>query len=315
MRLSVIINSQARHHDFLKKHLEKSLSDLGIIQFHETNSHKHAIQLSSNSVEQSDIIIAVGGDGHINEVINGIFSRELHNINDSNYFDHSLFPQKSFPLLTFLPAGTGNDYARSFPISKSITKLKGRIIRNRIKYVDLGLIRYQNFRGETQYRIFNNVTDVGIGAFVLNKIHHLPRWLNPNIAYFYAILSTLVTFRYKNILVRTDAFEWHDLSTSIAISKGNYFGSGIGIAPQSSLDNGFFGITILGKVGPKEFLFNLSTLKNGEKIIHPEIIYEKAKRVFVDCIQEKLPIQMDGELIGTTPAEFILLPQKVGILI
>lgn len=314
MKIQFVINRKSKMYPAIIPKLKTHFEELGKIDFSITDYPGHAIQLSHEN-RHVDVMVAVGGDGHINEVINGIFFEDLKTINDSNYFNSEMIQNTQKPLFAFLPAGSGNDFARSFDFTNSIPALKKRILSEKVQLVDLGLIRFHSFEGETRYRLFNNVTDVGVGAFVLQNYHHLPSWLNPNVGYFWAVLKTLSTFRYRKMLVRTEKFMWDDLSTSIVVANGTYFGSGIGIAPQATPTDGMFGLTILGKVGPKEFLFNISELKNGKPITHPEIIYEKAERVLIDAHSEELPVQMDGELIGKTPVEFVILPKKLKMLI
>ncbi|GAB4168304.1 MAG: diacylglycerol kinase family lipid kinase [Calditrichia bacterium] len=317
MKIIFIVNSQVRKRKKIIDQIVDSFQNDHQIEIWQTEFFQHAIQFGERAIETNpDIIVAVGGDGHINEVINGLFAKQLRIIkgNPLLYENLKLAPLSKVKF-AFLPTGTGNDYARSFRIGPGIKKIKNRIENLHVKHIDLGLIRFIDFDGNIEFRIFNNITDIGIGAYVLQRIKSMPPWLNANIAYFYGILSTLFTFRYKRIHIETDVFNWNDEAISVAIAKGTFFGSGIGIAPQAQLTDNAFAVTIIGKVGPKEFLKYFSSLKRGEQIIDPEIIYEKASMIKITSEEDKnLPVQMDGELIGTTPVEFKILPNVLQII-
>lgn len=315
MRILVLINNLCRNRERIFRQLKKELPSLGQVSFAFTSGREDAIVLSHSFSRSYDVIVAVGGDGHINEVINGLFAPVLRNLNDSNYFcTESFFRERSTPL-AILPAGTGNDYVRTFSITHRIEDLKHRLRRFQVKPVDLGLIRYRTWDHRTGFRLFDNITDIGIGAEVLARVEDTPDWVGGNVAHILAIWNTLYRFSLKPLIVHTDQFDYRGSLASIVIAKGKYFGSGIGIAPQSIPDDGQFGVTIIGKVGPKEFVRFLAPLKKGKKVSHQEIHYLKASRIVVQSLEREFPVQMDGEFLGTTPVEFLVIPKILPLVI
>jgi len=283
MRVIFILHGAKRGVRKLPSELNKFLSsDLQFFYLFTTNCGSGK-QIAYENADKADLFVVVGGDGLLNEALNGlmIFKREN--------------PEKPSPALGLLPHGSGNDFSRSFNWKrKSVEDLFNRLHKKRFVEVDVGTITHAN--GHIEY--FLNEASTGISADVVERVSKMPNFLNGNVRFGWAILECFIRYKKRKISLKTANFEWDEKTLLIACSNGRYFGSGIAIAPDADLTDDFLNIIVIGNVSIWDYLKQLSKLRRGIKIIHPQVHYITTKQL---QLSGDWKMEKDGEIGGDLP--------------
>lgn len=290
-KLCFIINSSSRKYQIIKNEIFRDFSDMTHEVFM-TKCIGHGSILAEKAIKSGfRHIIAIGGDGTLNEVLNGILtaSEELDVL------------EKDRIRLGVIPAGTGNDFIKTIKSPITLSALKDSIRKDRTNWVDIGILKYQNTDGMTDQRYFINVVDVGLGGLVAKKLSHSTRRFGPFLTYQKAIVSSLLTYRKQSIEVVADSFHFEGKSLLCIIANAKYFGSGIGIAPDADPTSGHLSVVVMGNISILDYVKKIGDARKCLPIIHPEILYKSVKTMEVTHLNERLPIDMDGEFIGYSP--------------
>lgn len=263
----------------------------------ETYYPLHATDLAKEAVNNYDYVIAVGGDGTLNEVINGIIESDNPNI-----------------VCGLIPYGTANDFARAFNLRLNWKQFQTMILTKNQKLIDIGLVETT---GNTtkNLKYFINVADIGLGGFVADKITNSKSIIFKGKAKFIkAIFHGFAKYPKPEVEITQDLNYTGNLLT-LAICNSNFFGHGLCISPEAKIDDGIFHTTLIGKVRILDYLRNIKNLRKGKQIVHPKISYSSANSIVIKGISEECPIEVDGEYLGTTPATVSLLPKKLLFLL
>jgi diacylglycerol kinase (ATP) len=287
LKVAVILNGLSGK----KKHFYSRL--LPVIREHatadvfETRSRTDAFDFSARAVSENyDVIIAAGGDGTINQVVNGML--------------HSNAPVEQLPMLTILPVGSGNDFARTVKITLRAEELKKRLARLTPGLMDVGSTTFQK-DGKEDHSYFINVASAGMGPEVLNRMSSGKKRLGSAVAYYVAILSTFWSYRCMPVTIKTPAWQWNNKLRTLAIGNGKFFGSGLCIAPDAKPNDGMFSAFVCGAISVLDFIRYTNTLKSSRKVIHPKIEYNTAETLELTS-ESPCRIEADGELLGFLPA-------------
>ncbi|MBL4658267.1 MAG: hypothetical protein JKX73_09725, partial [Flavobacteriales bacterium] len=249
-----------------------------------TKAPMDAVKFSEQVIlDGANFVISVGGDGMLNEVVNG-------------YMNAPENLRKHVALGVF-SAGKGNDYVKSLGVSGKLKELFELIRSNQTRMVDIGLSTCVGFDGKESFRYFNNIADVGIGGYIVQHIDLSGTFINGFFTYQKAVFNTF--FNYKHIKVRLESEEltWEGPVLALLMAKGKYFGSGLCIAPHAELDDGKIGLVLVGKVSMWDYLMNIGRIKRGKRIIHPEASYHTIGDCKVIPLEGECPIDMDGEYV------------------
>ncbi|MEZ5006706.1 MAG: diacylglycerol kinase family lipid kinase [Chitinophagales bacterium] len=276
----------------------------------------HIKELASEAVREGyDYLIVVGGDGTINEVINGMTSRyKVKEELSSDSFDWQAIQKIKIGLL---PAGSGNDFARYHQLKYDIKYLKFLIEKDKVKPLDVGYTTFNNQQNQQVERFFSNITDVGMGGHTVQHMdRHKVGWLGSNLNYTKAILSSFITYDKSTIKWTSDQASWQGKIMSMVVANGKYFGSGLAVAPDAKMDDGKFTLVTLGNITMLDYLQNLGKVKKGEPIVHKEVSYTEAKEVTIEPLDGKeLPIDMDGDFVGYCPMTLKCITKSISFLI
>lgn len=306
MRIAFIINSMIRSRAKVISSLENGLEYYPHweVDFFYTTAQKTALTLSRQATQQSyDVIIAVGGDGTLNESLNGIMLVTADRARESR------------PKLGLLPYGISNDFSRTLGIEKNIRECLESIEKQKTALLDVGKVSYMTENDQSFTEYFMNILDIGMGADVVKKVERSKNRLAPRFIYFHAIVQTFFHYRHKALTVKTENWEWQGPMMTVAIANGKYFGNGLGIAPDADPSSGSLAVTILGKVGVVDYLRKLGMLKRCQKINHPQVHYRSAQWLRIIPGDHPSPVEADGEFLGQLRLEAIVVPQAIEFIV
>jgi len=271
--------------------------NIGHVQFISTLRKKHAIELATQATENGcDYLIAIGGDGTLHEVVNGMLQSKI--------------AADKYPVVGLLPYGSGNDFARTAHISNSIEELIDLIQSKSIHKIDLGKI---NMHHNQEIRYFINIAGAGLGPEVVQNIEGSTSIFGSGFNYFKHIIKGFFSYAKKEISCTSKSWQWNGKLLQMAVANGRYFGNGICTAPDAELTDGKFQVAIFGDLSIWDYLKNLGKLKKGVKIDHPHVFYYDADEVSLDS-NERCGIEADGEYIGLLPATISILPSAISFL-
>lgn len=260
-----------------------------------TERKGHATQLARTALDAGfDLIVVVGGDGTTYEVVNGMLDAHGKPIN----------PNAALGIIT---SGTGADFVRSVGIPGDIIASAKQLARATTTHpLDIGEIVY-HIDNKEMHTYFANVAGMGFDAEVIERTERGGKHAGGTIPYLTTLLSTISSYRNKEVVVKIDDRQVEGIMNSVVICNGKYFGGGMMISPNSVIDDGKFQVIILGNFGTIEVMLNTPRLYNGTILTHPKVSEYIATTVTVESKQRML-IQADGELVGPGPATFRILP-------
>jgi len=265
-----------------------------------TEKKGHAIEITKESVAAGyRKIITIGGDGTLNEVVNGIFENTSCHVSDIT--------------MGLIPVGTGNDWGRMFGIPLNYEKAVSIISEGKVMKHDAGLISYYN-GSEKKERYFINIAGLGFESVVVLKTnHHKDRGHGGRLIYFYSLLTSLISYRNTRAEIIIDGVSKYADIFSVNIGNGRYCGGGMRQTPFARPDDGILDVTVIKGMGKLEIIRNLKILYDGTILSHPKVEGFKCKSVKVlsDSI---IYTEADGESLGHTPAEFSIIPSALNII-
>jgi YegS/Rv2252/BmrU family lipid kinase len=248
-----------------------------------------------------DLIVSVGGDGTHNETVNGFFE-------DGRILN-------PHAVLAIVSCGSGGDMSRSLGVTTKIASALGTILSHRERQVDVGLVKFTRLSGETSARFFLNIASLGFPARVCGLLSHQPRFLGGSGRFMLATVRALATSCDEMVTLEIDANSLpSQLVNTVAIANGRFFGGGMRVAPHAQLDDGLLDVVVIGPVGLKDFLRWGHLLYRGKHLRHPRVQVFRARTVHAFS-QTEVSVETDGEIVGTLPATFTVLPRAMRVCV
>jgi YegS/Rv2252/BmrU family lipid kinase len=240
------------------------------------------------------LVIAVGGDGTAHEVVNGLLRR----------------PGKGPPRFgALLRAGTAGDLARSLPSPARPELVPTWLTTNRWRSVDVGRVGTSTGR-----RFFINVADAGIGAEVVRRAARGPAWIGGTGNFLLGAVISLLRHRNASVQLRLDNGPvLHRRVRTIAVANGAYLGGGMWIAPKADVNDGLFEVVTIGDVSRWLGIRSLPMLYRGTHGQLAQVEFGRARRVEIDS-EQPIGVEADGELVGSTPAVFEIVPGALQVI-
>ena len=274
---------------------------LGSFETHITTGPGHATRLARQvALSGVDIVVCVGGDGTLNEVINGIMDE-----------DRPLGPDI---MVGFIPRGTGCDFVRSISIPKDLDRALDNILSLRSCCIDLGKLTYQDHEGETSVRYFHNVASFGLGGEVDERVNRTTKVFGGFLSFIWATLIGILLYEKKSVHLRVDDHFDEEVTTwNIAVANGQYHGGGMWVAPGANLSDGLFQLTVIGDMNIAGVFWNLPKLYNGTIYEHKKITKLTGRHITASSMQSVL-IDMDGEQPGQLPVAVEIVPSAIRII-
>lgn len=276
--------------------------ELGALEWVYTAYVGHGILLAREAIEQGyRRIIAVGGDGTNNEVVNGIFSQ--NEIAGSAFF------------YSLLPIGTGNDWIRTHQIPKKIIPWIEMIKAGRTILHDIGKVHYQYKEGQGQ-RYFLNVAGMAYDAYVVQITESNKRWIANKILYLALTLACLFRYRLSKARIQIDKQNTDGLFYTINVGIGRHSGGGMQLVPHANPTQGRFALTLARKMSKISVIFNTHRFYNGRIGNHPRVSLSFAEKLEVETMEgPPLMVEVDGEWLGYTPVSFEIIKGGLRVIV
>jgi YegS/Rv2252/BmrU family lipid kinase len=263
-----------------------------------TEAPGHARELAQTAVSKGyELVVSVGGDGTINEVVNGLY--------DTGSIADILFG--------IVGTGTGGDYIRSIGIPRSHLEACQRLKNPRKTTVDVGVIEYPD-GSETVKRLFVNFAGMGFDAEIVKTTTLKYKTLNATAAYLAGLLSTLVFYRNKAVTLSIDGEPVAEKVCTVLLNNGKYGGGGMFAAPDADLSDGLLDVLIIGDLSKADLLWSLPRVYRGTHLTHPKVTLKKARQIEIKS-DTSVSLQADGELLGELPASAYVLPALLNIVL
>ncbi|MDF2691892.1 MAG: Transcription regulator [Labilithrix sp.] len=279
---------------------------LGKVEVAMTERPGHAIDLArQGAIAGHPLVVAVGGDGTIHEVVNGLMQARTGGYGT----------QAEATELAIVGQGTGGDFRKTLALEHRLDKYLEAITSGKRRALDVGKF---SGGGKTGH-YFINILSVGMGGLVDRYVADSSRLLGGKAAYFGASLKALLNARLGNVrctVTRGGKTEEHVLrSFMIAICNGKCFGGGMKVAPMAEVDDGTFEIIALGATSKLGFALTSSSIYSGEHLGHASTVHLRAEKVKLELINEDAQnvflLDVDGEPMGGLPLEIEVVPHAL----
>jgi YegS/Rv2252/BmrU family lipid kinase len=287
--------------------LEATLREaIGAFQPLFTERAGHATALARQALRDgAELVVSRGGDGTLNEVVNGFFDAA-----------RPAAPINHTAALALLPAGTGGDFPKTLGTPRDFDHAARALAAARPRPIDVGRLEYLDHEGQPALRHFINIASFGIGGLVDRYVNRSSKALGGKASFFLASLRA--TLAYKNAPVRITLDEGASSERtvySVAVANGRYFGGGMKIAPDAALDDGAFDVITIGDVAKHTMLLHGTRVYSGTHTSLPFVTVERARRVRAESSRgEVVLLDVDGEQPGRLPATFEILPGAVRMM-
>jgi diacylglycerol kinase (ATP) len=278
--------------------LERGLRAMGLqYSLQVTEGPGHARLLAAAAMDAGRrFLVAVGGDGTVQDVVNGMF-RDGHPIIDE-------------PVLGVVPAHSGCDLVRSFGLPGDVESACGHLVGDNTYPFDVVKVMFTTPSGGRAIRYSVNLAEVGFGAVFARTIERMPVWTG-RARSFLAFWSTFARTRVRDVSIEADHGSYHGPAFNVIVGNAQFASGGLRLSPRSFPGDGVLDVLIFQ--GPRSDAYTLlpRIYRHGDHIPDPHIKEMRAKiRVSVDA-ERPLPIVADGGLMGITPATFQMMPRSI----
>lgn len=267
----------------LIRYLREKKADFG---FCETTAPGQSTELADKAYERGErFIVAVGGDGTINEVASSLYKR-------------------SDAVMGICPFGTGNDFARVLSLSTEPDEAARVLLEGAPAPVDMGMA------GE---KPFTNVGGLGFDVDVVINTEKYKRRFHGMIPYLFGVMKSLLHLRSVPVTITADGQSIREDVTICSVGNGSHIGGGMAALPNADAQDGLFDVCVVKKVGLLTLLKLLPLFIKGKHLGKKQVKYFRAKEVTIEC--DRCPMQLDGELGQYAPVTFRVLPGALRIML
>ncbi len=268
--------------------IEQILRDEGIgYRIVRTTHPGHAAEAARDALRQGErYLVAAGGDGTVHEVVNGM-------IEDGR-------PVAADAVLGVVAAGSGCDFVRSFGLPGDAVQAARHLAGDGVRPIDVGVV---TLAAGTRY--FVNIAEAGLGGAVVARAAGLTRFLG-GARYAAGFWLTLPRFRPATVRLDADGHPYTWRAYNVVVANCRFYGGGMQISPNSQPDDCLLDVLVM--TGPKSDSFTtLPKVYKGTHLPHRNIAELRVGQLHIDADQP-VPVEADGELLGTTPASFGIIP-------
>jgi YegS/Rv2252/BmrU family lipid kinase len=298
--LTVVVNPHAGRRRVGEEvpELERTLRARGLAyRLLRTEGRGDAVRFARQALEGgARFLVAVGGDGTVHEVVNGMLEGDGTPVGDE-------------PVLGVVAAGSGCDFIRTFGLPGDASRACLHLTGDNTYPLDVGKVTYTTVAGNTDTRFFVNVAEVGLGAAVAARAERMSPRLGQS-KYFFGFWLTLPRFKLATVRVQADRRTYEGPAYLVIVGNAQYNGGGMKISPRSYPGDGVLDVLVFK--GPKSDSFTMiPKVYRGEHVPHDHVEEFRVRRELVIEADRPLPVEADGEVLGTTPATFQVLAQPI----
>lgn len=272
-----------------------------------TKSAGDATRLTREALKAgAERVVAIGGDGTINEVVNGFFDEH----------GEAVSPDASFALIPF---GTGGDFRRTMNIPKDVADAAAVIKANHKKKIDVGKLELTTPSGGKTLRMFANIASFGVSGVVDRLVNESGKKFG---RLSFAVATARATWSYKNQRVQMifdgnieDRVE--ATVNTVAVANGRYFGGAMMVAPDAEIDDGVFDVIAMGDFGFGDLLKSGRRLYKGTHLAMDKVTTRRARIVEAEPVDPHAVVELDvdGECPGRLPARFEIVPGALWMVV
>ena len=260
-----------------------------------TEAAGHGTEIAKEAVSKGhELVIAVGGDGTVNEVVNGLVDEE----------------GKGRATLGIISTGTGGDLARTLGLPRDYAQACHLLANPKRLAIDLGVVEYVS-NNQRARRFYINTAGLGFDAAVVERTKRF-KAIGGTIPFVMGFLTTFITYNGKDVVLTIDGQRQEERDLFIVVNNGRYFGGGMKIAPDADPSDGLLDLVIVEDMGKMRLLWNFPRIYRGAHITHPKVRMRQVRSVEVESV-ERMLLHVDGELVGQAPASFRVLPAALTI--
>jgi YegS/Rv2252/BmrU family lipid kinase len=245
----------------------------------------HLAQAAKDS--PGSLLVVIGGDGTVNEVANGVAGTEAE--------------------LAVLPCGTGQDFGRTHGLPTGFDDAVRVALGGETRTIDLGRVELESGTS----RFFANVGSAGMSGAVARRANTMTKAFGGRATFFYALTREFLAWQNTRVVVELDdGVQREGPMHDVIVANGNWHGGGMKLAPDARQDDGVFDVVLIGDVTKLDFLTTAPKLYSGRYLSHPKVELLQSSSVAIRA-SEALPLEVDGEPIGATPARFEVVPSAL----
>ena len=285
--------------------LKAALGDVRIVT---TTAPGDGMRLAREALKSGhDRIVAIGGDGTLNEVVNGFFED-----------GQPLNPAAAF---SFAMSGSGGDFRRSFGIEGDVLDAIGGLKNTEAQPIDIGRVSYTTREGGRADRLFLNIASFGLSGDVVDRVNRarIAKWFGGSFAFKWHSIMSAMAFKPWRVRLQADDEPERTLDVStVAVCNGRYFGGGMMVGPLADVRDGLFDVVTIGASDRKEMIARINDIYTGAHVNHPNVGVFRAKRLVAAPVSASVaPVfaELDGEGGMRLPATFEIMPGALKLAI
>jgi YegS/Rv2252/BmrU family lipid kinase len=277
---------------------------LGELQVFETTGPGDATRFASQIAQDhsTELLVIAGGDGTINEVVNGLMGDDHLPIN----------PELKIGIMS---AGRGCDFIRSLDVPNDYRAAMDLLVDPRTRPVDVGCGVFKDEFGREQRRYFMNIASAGLAGLVARRVLHAPRFLAPELTYFGAVATSFIGAKGQVVkVIVDDKVVFDGPAINVFVCNGSYSGAGMCWAPMAKLDDGVFEVVIGEPIPKYKLLTSGHKLYDGSFLTIPGVHHFSGKQVLIDT-KDDVFLEVDGEQPGVAPVIFTIVPKALQFVV
>ncbi|HEX5468685.1 MAG TPA: diacylglycerol kinase family protein [Gaiellaceae bacterium] len=243
-------------------------------------------------------VVVVGGDGSVNEAASGLLAagagREVE--------------------LAVIPRGTGTDFIRTFGIPKKLDDAIAVARDGKAREIDAGRVCYRAWDGSQGSAHFVNVASAGMSGAVAMRANSSSKALGGKASFLWATLAVFARWTNSEVAVDVDDVHREGRMLDVIVANCEWLGGGMHMTPKAEPDDGLFDVLLIGDITKRDLVQTLPKIYRGTHLPHPKAEEIRGHTVRVDA-PTALPVELDGEQPGTTPATFEVLPRALRLVV